>query len=213
MVINTSSSVAAALVGAAMVVSLVGCSSSGTTTSSIATSSAGTATASSSATNSSGTTTAGQPVSPSTQPQVTSPAPQAPATQAHGSAGGIDVTITAEDPNTVRPGGTPMRFSVTLVNTTATGFAKVGMVVSLGYCSCRATETAMRVFDQAKRPRDSEVPLRYWSPMWTGSVPAARYPTSKPTPVATVARRVWPGRGPQHTRRRRRHRCRCLARR
>ena len=118
-VVATRSSLAATLVSAAAVVALVGCSSSGTTTSS-------------------STTTAGQPSPPSSQPQVASPAPHMPSTQhqAHGSAGGIDVTITAQDPTTVRPGGTPMRFSVTLVNTTTTGFAQVGMVVSLGHCSC-----------------------------------------------------------------------------
>jgi hypothetical protein len=63
---------------------------------------------------------------------------------------------------------------------------------------------------RAVRARDREVPLRYSSPMWTGSVPAARHSTSRPTPVATAARRVRPGRRPQHTCRRRRHRCRCL---
>ena len=63
---------------------------------------------------------------------------------------------------------------------------------------------------RAVRARDREVPLRYSSPMWTRSVPAARPPTSRPTPVVTAARRVRPGRRPQHTCRRRRHRCRCL---
>lgn len=130
MVINTSSSVAATLVGATMVVALVGCSSSGTTTSS------GTP-------SSSGTTTASQSASPSNRPQLTSPAPKRPGTQSHGSAGGIDVTITAQDPTTVRPGGTPMRFSVTLVNTMTTDIAQVGMVVSLGHCTCSSTATGM----------------------------------------------------------------------
>ena len=89
----------------------------------------------SSGTTSAGTTTAGQPASPS-KPQASAPAPQGPGTHANGSAGGIDVTISAQDPTTVRPGGTPMRFSVTLVNTTTAGLAQVGMVVSLGHCSC-----------------------------------------------------------------------------
>ena len=45
---------------------------------------------------------------------------------------------------------------------------------------------------RAVRARDREVPLRYSSPMWTGSVPAVRHPTSRSTPVAT-ARQPPPG--------------------
>ncbi len=118
---NKSSSLVATLVSAATVVALVGCSSSGTTTRSA-------------------TTTAGPSTPPPNQPP-TSPAPQLP--QSHGSAGGIDVTIAAQDPTTLRPGGAPMRFSVTLVNTTTTDFAQVGMVVSLGHCSCGAPGSQM----------------------------------------------------------------------
>jgi hypothetical protein len=67
------------------------------------------------------------PSSPSNPPQLP---------QADGSAGAIDVTIAAEDPTMLRPGGEPMRFSVTLVNTASTPTVQIGMVVSLGHCSC-----------------------------------------------------------------------------
>lgn len=117
---NRSSSLVAPLVSAATVVALVGCSSSGTTTSS--------GTPSSGTTTRSATTTAG-PSASASNPPVAEPGP-------HGSAGGIDVTITAPGPTTVRPGGAPMPFSVALVNTTTAGVAQVGMVVSLGHCSC-----------------------------------------------------------------------------
>ena len=129
-VMNTASSLAATLVGAAMVVTLVGCSSSGTTTSS------GTPIGSA-------TTTAGQSASPSSPPPGTSPASPTPGAGSHGSAGGIDVTIAAQGPTTVHPGGAPMPFSVTLVNTTTAGLAQVGMVVSLGHCSCNPSGAAM----------------------------------------------------------------------
>ena len=111
-------SLVATLVGMATLVALAGCSSSGPTT-------------------------AGQSASTSNQPQVTTSAPQAPGTQANGSAGGIDVTIAAQDPTTVRPGGAPMRFSVALVNTTTIDIAQVGMVVSLGHCSCNSSGARM----------------------------------------------------------------------
>ena len=61
---------------------------------------------------------------------------------------------------------------------------------------CRCVPRTSR--GRAVRARDREVPLRYSSPMWTRSVPAARPPTSRPTPVV-AARRVRPGRRPQHT--------------
>lgn len=121
---NRSSSLVTTLV---TVMAIAGCSSPGTTTSS------GT-TASSSTTTSSATTTAGSATSSSNPPvtvTVTSSPPQA-----QGSAGGIDVTISAQGPTTLRPGGAPMRFNVTLINTTSGGMARVGLVVSLGHCSC-----------------------------------------------------------------------------
>jgi len=124
---NTPSSLVATVVSAATVVALVGCSSSGTPT-------AGTTTRSA-------TTTAGPSTPPSNPTPVTSPAPQLP--QAHGSAGGVDVTVTALGPTTVRPGGAPMPFSVALVNTTTAGVAQVGMVVSLGHCSCNPSGAHM----------------------------------------------------------------------
>jgi hypothetical protein len=119
---KTASSLAAMLVGAATLLALVGCSNPSTTTSS------GTPTASA-------TTTAGQSGSPSS-PSVTTSASPGPQAKSHGSAGGVDVTITAQGPTTVQPGGAPMPFNVTLVNATPTDIAQVGMVVSLGHCSC-----------------------------------------------------------------------------
>lgn len=50
--------------------------------------------------------------------------------------GGIDATIAAEDAAPLRPGGDPLRFTVTLTNTTADDIPDVGLVVSLGHCSC-----------------------------------------------------------------------------
>jgi hypothetical protein len=47
----------------------------------------------------------------------------------------VDITVAPEGETTVRPGGPPIRFRVTLVNNGA-DIAKVGMVVSLGHCSC-----------------------------------------------------------------------------
>jgi hypothetical protein len=118
MVLSIRSRFAVMVVAAATVAGLVGCSSSGMATSS-------------------GTTTAGQSASPSNQPQVTSAAlPTSLDTQVNSSAGGIDVTVTAQSPTTVRPGREPMRFTITLVNTTTTDLSQVGMVVSLGHCSC-----------------------------------------------------------------------------
>jgi hypothetical protein len=127
---NIVSKLSATLVGAATVVAFVGCSSSHTTSSS------GTPTGSA-------TTSAGQSTSPSSPPQGSSSASPAPGAASHGSAGGVDVTITAPGPTTVRPGGAPMPFSVTLVNTTTGGLAQVGMVVSLGHCSCNPSGAAM----------------------------------------------------------------------
>jgi hypothetical protein len=119
---NIGSRLRATLVGAATVAALVGCSSSGTTT--------GSGTSASSA-----TPAAGQSASPSS-PSVTSSAPPGPQAAPHGSAGGIDVTVTAPGPTTVQPGGAPMPFNVTLANTTTADIAQVGVVVSLGHCSC-----------------------------------------------------------------------------
>jgi hypothetical protein len=98
----------AAMFGAATIAGVVACSHAGTPASS-------------------GTTTTTQAVS--------SALPQAPASQTEASAGGINASITPEGDTTVRPGGPPMRFSVTLQNA-GDDVAAVGMVVSLGHCSC-----------------------------------------------------------------------------
>ena len=126
---NKASSLTASLVGAALAVSLAGCSNSGTTTSST------TPTAST-------TTTTATSASPSSSSATTSASP-APQATTKGSAGGIDVTITAPGPTAVRPGGAPMPFSVTLLNTTTASIAQLGMVVSLGHCSCNPSGIAM----------------------------------------------------------------------
>ena len=58
-----------------------------------------------------------------------------PQAQASPPAAGINATITTEDSTTVRLGGPPMHFTVTLDND-GPDVAKVGLVVSLGHCSC-----------------------------------------------------------------------------
>src|SRR6476661_9665457 len=64
----------------------------------------------------------------------------------------IDATIEPEGETTVRLGGPPIRFRVTLVNNGA-DIAKLGMVVSLGHCSCgppgasMMAEGSMRMLD------------------------------------------------------------------
>ncbi|WP_433723785.1 hypothetical protein ACQP0C_25430 [Nocardia sp. CA-129566] len=66
-----------------------------------------------------------------------------PASAEQGIANGIDVTISPQDPTTIRPGATPMRFTVSLANTTTTDNPEVGLVVSLGHCSCNPTPVKM----------------------------------------------------------------------
>lgn len=127
---NKASRLTASLVGAALAVSLVGCQNSGTP---------GTSTSPSTPT-ASATTTTGPSPSSSAATTSASPAPQA---TTKGSAGGIDVTITAPGPTALRPGGAPMPFSITLLNTTTAPIAQLGMVVSLGHCSCNPSGVAM----------------------------------------------------------------------
>ncbi len=74
-------------------------------------------------------------ITTSVQPASATAAPQAPASPTEASAGGINASITPEGSTAVRVGGEPMRFSVTLDNTGA-DIDKVGLVVSLGHCSC-----------------------------------------------------------------------------
>ncbi|RDH74607.1 hypothetical protein DVS77_30610 [Mycolicibacterium moriokaense] len=47
----------------------------------------------------------------------------------------VDITVVPEGDTTVKLGGPPLRFSVTLVNN-GPDIAKAGLVVSLGHCSC-----------------------------------------------------------------------------
>jgi hypothetical protein len=128
---NKASGLTAPLVGAALAVSVVGCQNSGTT---------GTSTSPSTPTASTTTTTGPSP-SPSGSAATTSAS--APQATTKGSAGGIDVTITAPGPTALRPGGAPMPFSITLLNTTTAPIAQLGMVVSLGHCSCNPSGVAM----------------------------------------------------------------------
>jgi hypothetical protein len=107
MIPNTRTAVAA-MVGAAAIAAVVGCSHAATPTSS-------------------GTTTV--------QPASATAAPQAPASPTEAAADGINASIAAEGSTTVRVGGDPMRFSVTLDNA-GDDVAAVGLVVSLGHCSC-----------------------------------------------------------------------------
>lgn len=105
----------AAAIGAAAIAAVVGCSSAAAPTGS-------------------GMTTAGPTASSSVQPAATSSAPQSPASPTS-TARPVDVTVVPEGETTVRLGGPPIRFRATLVNNGA-DIAKVGMVVSLGHCSC-----------------------------------------------------------------------------
>jgi hypothetical protein len=68
-------------------------------------------------------------------PAVTSAAPPAPKPAPAGSLADVGVSITAGGPTTVRPGGPPMRLTVSMVNNGA-DIAQLGMVVSMGHCSC-----------------------------------------------------------------------------
>jgi hypothetical protein len=60
-----------------------------------------------------------------------------------GTANGIDVTITPQDPTSIRPGAAPMRLTVTLANNTTTDNPEVGLVVSLGHCTCNPAPVKM----------------------------------------------------------------------
>jgi hypothetical protein len=121
---------AVAAIAAATLAAVVGCSNAG-------------------APNASPTTTTEPSVSASSQPTTTTPAPQSSPTQA---AGGIDAAIAPEGETTVRLGGPPIRFRITLVNNGA-DIAKLRMVVSLGHCSCgppgasMMAEGSMRMLD------------------------------------------------------------------
>lgn len=70
-----------------------------------------------------------------------------------GKADGLQITIYPQEGTTVRPGGPPLRFGITLLNTTANDMTQVGLVVSLGHCSCGSPEQhmmpkgAMRMLD------------------------------------------------------------------
>ena len=101
---------------------------------------------------SSGTTSMSQSASASSQSAVSSAVPQAPTSGQEAATGGIDVSIAAQRSTTVKPGGPPMRFSVTLANA-GDDVPAVGLVVSLGHCSCgppgarMMAEGTMRMLD------------------------------------------------------------------
>ena len=60
-----------------------------------------------------------------------------------GSPSGIDATITAADPAPLRLGGDPLAFTVTLTNTSPADIPGVGLVVSMGHCSCEPSGARM----------------------------------------------------------------------
>ena len=127
-----------AAIAAATFAAVVGCSNAGAPTSS-------------------GTTSTEQSASASVQPVASSAMPQAPASPTATAAAGIKATIAAEGDTHVRLGGPPMRFNVTLVND-GPDVAKLGLVVSMGHCSCgppgasMMAEGTMRMLD----PRTSD---------------------------------------------------------
>jgi hypothetical protein len=120
MVINNRSAVAASV---ATILVLVGCSSPDRPTSS--------------------GTTQTQSASPSSRVTTTSSAPASSDSRRSGKADGLQITIYPQEDTTVRPGGPPLRFGITLLNTTANDIAQVGLVVSLGHCSCGSPEQHM----------------------------------------------------------------------
>jgi hypothetical protein len=75
---------------------------------------------------------------------------------------GITATITAEDGTTVRLGGPPMRFTVTLVNN-GPDVPGVGLVVSMGHCSCGPPGASMMATGTMRRldPQDQWVDAPY----------------------------------------------------
>jgi hypothetical protein len=114
----------AAMIAAATIAAVVGCSNHGTSTSS------------------GPVTSTPESTSASTRPAATSAVPPSSTGVPNGLLDHIDVTIAAEGNTTVRPGGPPMRFTVTFVNN-GPDIPAVGMVVSLGHCSCGLGGAAM----------------------------------------------------------------------
>lgn len=80
-------------------------------------------------------------MSSTSTPQVTQAGPSA-TTPPDPATDSIDATITAEGITTVRPGGPPLRLRITLHNN-GPDIDEVGMVVSLGHCSCAPSPGAM----------------------------------------------------------------------
>jgi hypothetical protein len=79
------------------------------------------------------TTTPRSTESQSTQPAGSASAPSGGGT---GSADGLDVTVSPRAATTVRPGGPPLEFTVTVSNTAAAVRPQIALVVSMGHCSC-----------------------------------------------------------------------------
>jgi hypothetical protein len=113
-----------AMIAAAMTATVVGCSNPGTST------------------NSASATSTAHSTSASNEPLATSTVPRSPQPQPPGPLDPIDTTIAAQGDTTVQPGGPPLRFTVTMVNN-GPDIAEVGMVVSLGHCSCGLGGAAM----------------------------------------------------------------------
>jgi hypothetical protein len=122
---NTNRIAVGAMIAAAAIAAVVGCSNPG------APASSGSATAPAHS-----TSVASQPLA------TTSAVPLSPKPQPPGPLDPIDVSIAAQGDTIVRPGGPPLRFTVTFVNN-GPDIPAVGMVVSLGHCSCGRGGAAM----------------------------------------------------------------------
>ena len=75
---------------------------------------------------------------------------QSPAPPTDAGAAGIDATMTPEGSTDVKVGGPPMRFTVTLVNN-GPDVPGVGLVVSMGHCSCGTPGASMMIQGTMRR--------------------------------------------------------------
>jgi hypothetical protein len=132
MILDNRASVAAAI-AAAVAAAIVGCSHADAPTGS-------------------GTTTFAQTPSSTIQPAATSSTPTTTMSTSAPKPETVDVTVAPEGHTTVKLGGPPLRFSVTLVNN-GPDIPRAGLVVSLGHCSCglpgasMMAEGSMRMLD------------------------------------------------------------------
>lgn len=73
---------------------------------------------------------------PAAQTRLSAGAADQTAPRPEASAGGLRIAIAAQGGTTVRMGGAPIYFTVTVTNTTAHDDLRVRPVVSVGHCSC-----------------------------------------------------------------------------